>query len=205
MKKGDKKRQAKALAKRTKRKQAQKRAQHEANSIATRLIRRARSYPIEGCWTQPDWEVNGMAVVVVARRQPNELLTFGSFVVDYYCLGVKDCFIRPDMPASQFYKEVLPQLIPGGQPFEISSELAHELVWGSVDYATQFDFHPHRDFTLSQYVLDPPDQHPRSGTVTFGKDGEPFYITGPHDNVNAILDQLLRTAGPDNFHFLVPI
>ena len=41
--------------------------------------------------------------------------------------------------------------------------------------------------------------------MTFGKDGKPFYVSGPHDNVDAIMNQLLRTAGPDNFEYLAEI
>ena len=54
-------------------------------------------------------------------------------------------------------------------------------------------------------MLDPPEAHPRTGAVTFGKDGKPFYVSGPHDNVDAIMNQLLRTAGPDNFEYLADI
>ena len=85
----------------------------------------------------------------------------------------------------------------------ISPVLAHEIVYGGIEYAAQFGFRPHRDFKLSQRVLDPPEAHPRAGTVEFGKDGKPFYISGPYDNPDAIVRQLSRTAGEGNFHFLM--
>jgi hypothetical protein len=205
MKKGEKKRQQKALVRRTKRREAQRTARSAMASIPLFLIRQAHRYPIEGCWTQKDWQESGLAVVVIARRQPDGLLIFGDYLVDHFCLGVKDCFVRPDVPPSRFYNEYLPKMIPGRVPLEISADLAHELIYGSIEYAGQLGFRPHPDFKLAQQVLDPPDQHPRSGAVTFGKDGKPFYISGPYDNVDAIMRQLLRTAGPSNFHYLAHI
>ncbi len=203
MKKGEKKKQAKALAKRTERKSAKRAQQVAAAEGELRPIRQARKYPLEGCWVQSGWQEAGLAVVVVARRQPNGLLVFGNFLVDYYCLGVKSAFARADVTPSVFY-ERLPALLPGGTA-PITPALAHELIYGSLEYAARYGFRPDPDFTLAQLVLDPPDAYPRTGAVTFGKDGKPFYVSGPHDNVTAIMNTLLRTAGPDNFDYLAHI
>ena len=97
MKKGEKKKQAKALAKRTERKSAKKAQQVAAAEGELRPIQQARNYPLEGCWVQSGWQEAGLAVVVVAREQPNGLLVVGNFLVDYYCLGVKSCFVRPNV------------------------------------------------------------------------------------------------------------
>ena len=203
MKKGEKKKQSKALAKRTERKSAKKAQQVAAAEGDLRPIRQARKYPLEGCWVQSGWQEAGLAVVVVACRQPNGLLVVGNFLVDYYCLGVKSCFARPNVSSAMFYAE-LPQLIPG-EALPITAELAHELIWGGIEYAARYGFRPDPDFKLAQLVVDPPEAHPRTGAVTFGKDGKPFYVSGPHDNVSAIMNQLLRTAGPDNYEFLTEI
>ena len=44
-----------------------------------------------------------------------------------------------------------------------------------------------------------------TGQVEFGKDGKPFFISGPHDNVDAILRQLERNAGVGKHDFLAQI
>ena len=67
MKKGEKKKQAKALAKRTERKSAKKAQQVAAAEGELRPIQQARKYPLEGCWVQSGWREAGLAVVVVAR------------------------------------------------------------------------------------------------------------------------------------------
>jgi hypothetical protein len=43
---------------------------------------------------------------------------------------------------------------------------------------------------------------PEKEQITFGKDGKPFFVAGPDDNVGRIMRQLEKTAGPGNFHFL---
>jgi hypothetical protein len=203
VKKGEKKKQQKALKKRTERKQAHRQARGLIPSAALYHLHQARSYPIEGCWIRPDWREHGLAVVVIARRQPDGNLVFGSYMVDYYCLGLKDTYYNVDIPPAQFRRDYLPKMVRPGLPLEISANLAHEIIYGAIGYAEQFGFHPHADFKRSHYVLDPPEKHPRTGTVEFGYNGQPFYISGPYDNVEAIMHQLARTAGEDNFKYLV--
>jgi hypothetical protein len=93
------------------------------------------------------------------------------------------------------------------EPEAISVELAHEIVYGALEYARKYGFEPHPDFTRlhADQVLDSPDMHPHSHHVAFGKDGKPFFISGPYDDkykINRILQTLERTAGEGNFHYL---
>jgi hypothetical protein len=199
MKKGEKKKQQKALIRRTERKTARRTVQ---DNPALNVIRRARGYPVLGCWTQPGWDQSGLAVVVVARRQPDGPVVFGTFLVDYYCLGVKDAYCNADVPNGRFVNEYLPRMLMDERPLEITPDLAHELIYGSIEFAARWGFRPHPDFKLAQQVLDPPEDHPLSDQIQFGKDGKPFYVSGPHDNVNAIMRQLARTAGEGHFDFM---
>ena len=89
------------------------------------------------------------------------------------------------------------------KPVSISPALAHEIIYGGIDYAAQFGFRPHSDFRRSRHVLDPEELHPRTGAVEFGYEGKPLYVAGPDDNVQAILRQLARTAGEGNFDYVV--
>lgn len=70
LKKGESKRRQKTLKKRTQRKRARSQVGTTGSTSAPAHIRRACDYPLEGCWAQEDWQDGGLAVVVVARRQP---------------------------------------------------------------------------------------------------------------------------------------
>jgi len=204
MKKGDKKKWQKALKRRTESKLARQQGRAAGATSALHHIRHARDYPIEGCWAQKGWGKAGLAVVVVARRQPDRNIVFGTYLVDYYCLGLKDAYYNANIPPGQFRRDHLPKMLQG-QPLSISPALAHEIIYGAIEYAAQFGFRPHPDFKRAQYVLDPPDMHPRTGKVEFGKDGKPFYISGPYDNAEAIVRQLARKVGEGNYHYMMQI
>jgi len=201
---GEKKKQQKALQRRTERKEVRRRASI-TDRLNTLVFRQAGNYPIEGCWIRPDWREGGLTVLVLARRQPDGNLVFGVYMVDYYCLGLKDTCCRADVPPGEFRRKALPQILDTEQPLAISPAGAHEMIYGGIEYAAQYGFEPHADFKLSQYLLDPPDRHPRSGAIEFGYKGKPLYIQGPRDNPEAIVRQLLRTAGEGNFDYLVEV
>jgi hypothetical protein len=56
---------------------------------------------------------------------------------------------------------------------------------------------------LASLVLDPPGHHPIKHRVKFGRDGQPFFVPGPNDNVQLILSKLKRTVGEGNYGFLL--
>jgi hypothetical protein len=168
-------------------------------------LQNARQLPIFGCWTMQDWQESGIAPVVIARQQEDDRVLFASYLVDLYCLGVKDVTVDVNVPRKRFERS-LPELCML-EPDAISVELAHEIVYGALEYARKYGFEPHHDFTRlhADQVLDPPDAHPRNQQVEFGQDGKPFFVAGPYDNeikIKRILQTLERTAGEGNFNFL---
>ena len=205
MKKGEQKRRQKALKRRAVSNQARRQARATKPATALHHIRQARNYPIEDCWVQPDWDEGGLAVIAIVRRQPDGNIVFGNYLVDHYCLGLKDTYCNANVPPGEFRRDYLPNIFRGEAPVGISPALAHEIIYGGIEYAAQFGFRPHSDFKRSRQLLDPPDLHPRTGAVEFGHEGSPFYIQGPHDNADAILRQLARTAGEGNYHYLMRI
>jgi len=205
LKKGEKEKRQKALKKRRQRKLSRRQARAARRTTLLGYIRQARNYPIIGCWAMQGWDESGLAVIVIARRQPNGNIVFGNYLVDYYCLGLKNTYCNADIPPEQFHRDYLPKAFSERPPVDISPRLAHEIIYGGIEYAAQFGFHPHADFKRSRYILDPPDLHPRNGAVEFGHNGKPLYIEGPYDNTDAILRQLARTAGQGNFHYLIQV
>lgn len=169
-------------------------------------LEHAREYPIMGCWVMADWKENGITPVIVAREQTPDTVLFANFLLDLYCLGVKDVLVETDSSRKRFERK-LPTMCHG-VPQEVSAEFAHELIYGAIEYAEKYGFNPHPDFTreLADHVLDAPDAHPRNSKIEFGKDGKPLFIAGPYDNeykVNQVMNTLMRTAGEGNFDYLI--
>ena len=166
----------------------------------------ARDFPLYGCWIMEGWRDAGITPVIVAREQEPGKIMFGVYMVDLYCLGIKDVFTRTDYSLNRFERE-LPKLCSGA-PQQCSVELAHEVIYGGLEYAEKLGFQPHPDYhkQMADLMLDPPDAHPRVDHVAFGKDGKPLYVSGPYDDeqkINFVMKTLTRTCGTGNFDYLV--
>ena len=144
---------------------------------------------------------SGLGSVMVVRKQRSTLTT-AIFLVDYYCLGVKnvsslrttryDKYLRVKAAAFANFPE-------GAE--EISLEQAQAVVFGAVDYAQQLGFEPHEDFEEAKEIL---GQRPESlPDLTFGRNGKPFYFDGPYDDSAKILRTLEKSVGKGNFDFMI--
>lgn len=58
--------------------------------------------PIVACWVQEDWEKKGLTYVLVVRQHKTGNYTVGVFLVDTYCLGVKDSLFRFHMDEQEY-------------------------------------------------------------------------------------------------------
>lgn len=170
-------------------------------------LQHAREYPILGCWIMSGWKEEGITPVIVARQQAPDKVIFADCLVDLFCLGVKDATAGADIPMRKFQRE-LPRMCIDA-PEECPVELAHEIIYGGLEYAQRYGFRPHPDFTaqLCDQVLDPPGMHARTNKVKFGKKGKPFFVAGPHDDerrIKSVMETLMKTAGEGKFDYLFP-
>ena len=203
MARDEKKRQQKLMRKRQKQKRKKKRAsQIAAASTDTSIIRRARHYPIHECLISRDWQENGIAVIIIARRQSESKIVCGVYMVDLYCLGVKDTSCRANLSLYEYRNDFRARFVDEGGATAGSVELAHQIIFGAIDFAASLDLPPHEDFQLSRHVLEEREDIPPNETIEFGKDGKPFYIAGPDDPVGRILKHLESRLGEDGFHFM---
>ncbi len=202
----DMKRRQKKLMKKRQKDKMRKRKQAESVPFsllsAANKIHQARNFPIYECLINPDWREKGLVTILISRQQPDGMVLFGVYLVDIYCLGVKNTFCNADFSMLEYNTKVRGGAF-GGQDYEkCSLALAHHIIYGSIEYAAQFGFRPNKDFKLSQYVLEEDGSFEPCEDVEFGLNGKPFYITGPDDNVDRIMRQLELTAGKGNFDFV---
>jgi hypothetical protein len=165
---------------------------------------------VVGCWvsptvpwaeTEPSDEESGLVGVVVGRRERGRRVSACGYLVDLYCLGVKNALGPRRMDEAElgpFVHEFCSAFDAPPQP--ITVEVASRLVWGAVDYAGRLGFEPHRDFAAAAGHLG--QRLPGAG-IRFGREGRPFYVQGPNDNPARVLRTLEATVGPGNFHFLI--
>jgi hypothetical protein len=182
-----------------------------------------REAPLAGCWVtdhwahgltvtgHPNWpgmsaaepgqDPSGLASVLVAR-DPGSNATVCGYLVDAWCLGVKD-IIGP----SSVDRRKLPQFVHryfstrNATPVPAPLELARHLVFGAADYARRLGFEPHPDFARGASLLG--EWQAGSSDVTFGMDGRPMYISGPRDDAHGIVARLRAKVGDGNFGFVI--
>ena len=175
-----------------------------AASSVRNILSNARAYPFLECWISAAWERNdmGLVEVLVARQQPDGNVCFGLYLIDKFCLGLKNTLSQANIPLDVYRKELVSSFFPETKPEKCSLELAHQMIYASIEYAAQFGFQPENDFALTQHLLAPRGELAEPYQLAFGKDGKPLFISGPRDNVARVLRQLEKTAGPGNFDYI---
>ncbi|MFH1936924.1 MAG: hypothetical protein ABIK52_05120, partial [Bacteroidota bacterium] len=65
---------------------------------------RARTLPVGSCYINDNWRESGYATILVTRIHINGNVTHGAYMVDLYCLGVKDSFWKFNEHPKDFHE-----------------------------------------------------------------------------------------------------
>lgn len=217
----DQKRRQKALMKRKQKAKERQKAKQGSHSsftgflgggddsfIRRNYIKNASKYPIYECLINSDWQGEkeyGLVRILLSRQQPNGNIVFATYLVDIYCLGLKNTFYNANFSLHQYKTEVKSQFFSDCTPRDCHPQLANKIILGGIEYAKELGFKPNKDFQIAKYLLEEPSEALEEFDVTFGKDGKPFYIAGPHDNQQKIMRVLREKLGSDNFTYLIPL
>jgi hypothetical protein len=177
--------------------------------------RPAEEPAVVGCWISPGWSREliverrdgwndvelgpgapaGIVLVLVARSGRRDAVTVCGYLVDTFCLGVKNALgpelmRRRDTPSFvRTYFAAFP-----APALAAPIELAQHLVHGAVAFAAGLGFEPHPDFAA---VRDQLGELREPCAITFGREGRPLYIQGSFDDPIAVRETLRTTVGPD--------
>jgi hypothetical protein len=149
----------------------------------------------------------GTGYVSVARFKRTGDAEIGIFLVDVFCLGVKDAFFLQYSPG-EYREQVLERAFEAEGRTPMSPACARKLVENAVAYAAGLGFAPHSDYRKGCRVFGGIDAGECTETFVFGKDGKPLYIQGPNESsarARQIVAQLERRCGHDNYHFLMAL
>lgn len=196
----------------TERRNAKQRAKRKVlarcnpSDLAVRFQRTAAA-PILHCCTTKDLWSNGIAKVLVSRELSSGEVAFAAFLIDRYCLGVKDVFC--DIAArSRYFDQVYEKLTRSGKLVPLSPAAARKLVEGAVEYARHLGLSPHGDYASARWIFGDIDSAASDREFEYGQDGKPFFISGPHDSLgrcHSIVGILSERCGPDGFHYIVHV
>lgn len=178
--------------------QQQRQIAYQSNPVAF-----AARYPLHQCLSNVTVFAGGMGTVVVSRTAPNGDIVMGVFLLDTFCLGVKSAFARVLMPYE--YDEMVAQMRQNEMLQTVEASYARKLVEGAVAYAATLGFKPDPDYQTAKEIFGDIDSSECSDEFAFGKDGKPFYISGPLDSPlkrRQIIATLEKNVGGGNFDFM---
>ena len=158
---------------------------------------RARSLPIGKCFISKNWKVAGNSTVIVSRNHSNGNFTYGLFLVDLFCLGLKDSLYYFNEYSK--FNELIDNMRQNQEMVEIEYPLAHNIIYGGVEYADSIGFKPHKSFEVSQYLLEEDDDRVELIDIEFGYNGKPAIFVGKEKHPHNIIATLERTIGKGNF------
>ncbi len=143
---------------------------------APALSKVVTTWPLHSCSFGKNWQEKGLTTVFIARTMPHGNYLVGMYLVDAWCLGVKNADIKVNITPRE-----LQNLQAGVDSSEkdrvaVSYQAARSLVLGSIKYAESLGFPPHPDWEPSQILMDP--NEPFEDKFVFGKDGEPMIVGG---------------------------
>lgn len=163
---------------------------------------KARSLPIYKCWINNNWKEQGMANVIVSRIQSNGNFTFAVYLVDLFCLGIKDTFFNINME-KQMFDNCVRNFDDANQMIEIDYVLAHNIIYASIEYAEDLGFYPHQDFIFtSKYIIEEDTEDFEYIEIECGDNGRPHFVMSDFYNnaqTKAIINQLDKSVGSGNF------
>jgi hypothetical protein len=197
------KKQERHAAKRKAKQQHLVREKHAG--LADRLTAAARSPVLHSEATTDLWD-QGLGWVSLSRELPNGHVAFAVFLVDRYCLGVKDA-MADVVGRSTYESQIVRKMRSDFTAKELSPADVRKLVEQAVEYARGLGFQPHPDYARARHIFGAIDPADSTAEFEFGKDGKPFFFAGPNDTperCRRILATLTQACGPGGFDYLVP-
>jgi len=156
---------------------------------------KARTLPIGKCYINANWKEVGKAAIYVSRIRPSGNVAMAGFMVDLYCLGVKDVFFNHNMLAEDF--DDIPNRYASLMLEEVDYNVAHNLIYGAIDFAQEAGINPHKDFRIAQYVLEEDSEDVPLMDFEFGYEGKYFLRISADGAEQHYVKQLQKRLGSD--------
>lgn len=156
---------------------------------------RMRSVEIGDCYVDNNIFKIGYGNVLVSRKHTGGNVSFGVFLVDTWCLGVKDCSYRLRVDGNEF-KDIAKHCENCGMR-KASYDEVHNIVYGAIAYAEEAGINPCNNFSLVQYFLEEDTEDVPLIEYEFGKDGKHYLVASSSFEANRYLPLLEKNLGRD--------
>jgi hypothetical protein len=166
----------------------------------------ALSSPIHECLVPDTLFEQGMGNLFFSRRMPDGRIALGMFLLDIFCLGVKDAGFR--IVEKYEYDGRIRNSFGPEKLQPIDPTCFRKLVEGGVAYASELGFKPHADYAEACQIFGDVQAAECTKQFEYGREGKPLYISGPFEKparAKAIVEQLRRCKGEGNYHYVMGV
>jgi hypothetical protein len=181
---------------------AQKRRAEILEASLPARVLRAADAPIQHCFlTESVFDI-GMGTLVLARGATLHHVALSSFLIDTFCLGIKDVMF--ESVEGEVFEIYMDAMDAGSPVVSVDPSYARKLLRDLAAWSESIGFAPHPDFAAVERVFGDVSVDTSDAVFRFGRDGKPVYIPGPNDTVHLIqrrIEQLQKYVGDDGFGF----
>jgi hypothetical protein len=180
---------------------AAKRMLEASSSSLVGRIRVAAKGPVVRCLVPSTLFDLGIGHVIIARALPSGLLGCAFFLVDVFCLGIKDVFYveigQKELQSRLAEQDDLQCFI------DVEPAHARKLIRDAAAYAAGLGLSAAKDTRVIEAIFGDADAESCTETFMFGRDGKPFFVNGPNDSpariraISKALDKSKSSGGWD--------
>jgi len=193
---------AQKRAKKAQRRKLQVAEKRKAEALEAGLparVSRAAQAPIQHCLLNESLFEDGIGTVLLARGAAPNDVAFGSFLIDVFCLGIKDVMF--DVGGEAFERTI--DTMNAASPLvPVAPNYARKLLRDLAQWSRSIGFEPHQEFEIVERLFGDVSADASNAVFAFGQDGKPLYIPGPTESSTTIrrrIEHLRSVLGDDGF------
>lgn len=199
------------MARGTNKKQRHQRKRHDRKRALQRA--RARSpYRVigasgatEACYVNRRWHETGLANIYCLRTVPGGGHAMAAFLVDIWCIGLKDAWGHLDITAARFNEQIIERGSDALELVRVDHEVAVRLVAGGIRFAKQNCFRLPRRYERWTAMLGVSDAD-SADLSDFGHEGGLTYIGAIEDLESRLIDcSVDEFFAREDVHFVIGV
>jgi hypothetical protein len=161
-----------------------------------------RAHPFDAVSSPKSLFDAGIGVLVLGRGATPHHVAMASFLLDVFCLGVKDVMFE-SLEGEEF--DLYLDAMDTGSPLvPVDPTYARKLLRDLAAWSQSIGFAPHRDFAAAEQIFGDVNADASDSVFPFSRDGKPVYIPGPNDTAPLVrrrIELLQRHLGDGGFDF----
>lgn len=168
-------------------------------SLPAQVLRASRN-PIQHCLINAGLFDSGIGSIILARGETPSHVAFGSFLVDVFCLGIKNVMFSP--PDSEAFEKIVDGLGAATPLVPVEPSHARKLLRELGAWSFSIGFPPHKEFATVESLFGDVSAEASDTVFHFGLDGRPHYVPGPYDSPQTVrrrIEHLSSLLGEEGF------